>query len=164
MLLVAGIFTAPSCGGVVNKQPLTERYALWAFDALAGNSLVAESAARNSCRILIEPTVFSVGYDGHFIIAARHPLNGPLKFDRSRTDFFVVTIADEKVHGPANLESFQALRTQLGVPDTLQFTVKIDQLARGQSANNPIQLSVCVVTPRAAARVAPTQAATDRVR
>jgi hypothetical protein len=30
--------------------------------------------------------------------------------------------------------------------------------------NNPIQLTVCVVTPRAFARVAPTQPATDRVR
>jgi len=33
-----------------------------------------------------------------------------------------------------------------------------------RASNNPIQLSVCVVTPRACARVAPTQPATDRVR
>jgi hypothetical protein len=34
----------------------------------------------------------------------------------------------------------------------------------GTRANNAIQLSVCVVTPRACARVAPTQPAPDRVR
>ncbi len=37
-------------------------------------------------------------------------------------------------------------------------------LAVSPLPNNPIQLSVCVVTPRASARVAPTHPATDRVR
>jgi len=39
-----------------------------------------------------------------------------------------------------------------------------EPLARGAQPNSAIQLSVCVVTPRAAARVAPTQPATDRRR
>jgi hypothetical protein len=34
----------------------------------------------------------------------------------------------------------------------------------GTAANSAIQLSVCVVTPRAYARVAPTHPATDRER
>src|SRR5262245_22530060 len=123
-------------GGVFFKQRLTGKYALWAVEGLAGSSLVEESGDGAACRVLVGPTVFSAGFDERFIIVARHPKTGPLEFDRMRTEYHVVTIADGAVHGPAaDEDSFARLRLQLQVPGSLQFSVTLQQLARGQSAN-----------------------------
>jgi hypothetical protein len=71
----------------------------------------------------VGPTVFAAGFDERFIIVGRHP-----QADRTKTEYFVISIADTKVHGPASPEAFQALRNKLGVPTELQFSSVIDQL------------------------------------
>jgi hypothetical protein len=85
--------------------------------------------------VLVGPTVFSAGFDDRFIIVARHPQTGPLESDRARTEYFVVSIPDGKVHGPADAESFPELRLRLQVPASLQFSITLEQLARGRSAS-----------------------------
>ena len=143
IIMATGI-TMSSCvgGGAFFTQRLTGKYALWAMDGLAGNSLVEESADGRASKVLIGPTVFSAGFDDQFIIVARHPETGPLQFDRKRTEYYVVTIADGSVHGPADGDSFTALRQKLQVPANLHFSVTLQQLAQGQSANKRVNLTV----------------------
>lgn len=123
MLVLAGV---SGCfgGGVFYKETLTGRFAFWAVDALAENSLVEESPDSHSCKVLVGPTVFAAGFDTQFILVPRHP-----QTDRAVTEYFVISIADEVVHGPASPESFQALRGDLGVSPQLQLSKRIEQLA-----------------------------------
>ena len=141
---IASGLVASGCvgGGVFYEQHLTGKYALWAVDGLAGNSLVEESPNGGGAKVIIGPTVFSAGFNDQFIIVARHPERGPLTFDRATTEYFIVTTVDSRVHGPADKASFPALRSELRVPAELQFSVTLQQLVRGQSANRRVNLTV----------------------
>jgi len=121
-------------GGVFYKETLTGRFAFWAVDSLTENSLVEESVDGRAARVLVEPTVFAAGFDDQFIIVARHPRHG-VEVDRTTTEYFVVSLVDSAVHGPATAESFPELRVRLGVSPQLQLSKRIEQLAGGQSAN-----------------------------
>jgi hypothetical protein len=121
-------------GGVFYKETLTGRFAFWAVDGLADNSLVEESQDRMSCRVLVGPTVFAAGFDERFIIVARHP-----QADRTRTEYFVISIAEGIVHGPASSESFPALRNNLGVPPQLQLSKRIEQVSGNDSGNDKLK-------------------------
>jgi len=115
-------------GGVFFKERLVGRFAMWGVDGLSDNSVVEESEDRRAASVLILPTVFAVGFNDRFIIAKRHPKTG-YQFDRSITEFYVVSVLDGEVHGPVNGENFSALRLRLGVPASLDFSRVLEQLA-----------------------------------
>ena len=117
MILLCTAVTGCLGGGVFYKETLTGKFAFWAVDGLDENSVVEESPDRQSCRVLVGPTVFAAGFDERFIIVARHP-----QADRTTTEYFVISIADTEVYGPASPETFQALRDKLGVPTDLRFS------------------------------------------
>ena len=128
-LTCAGGATASGCigGGVFYKEHLTGPFSFWAVDGLAENSLVHESPDGRGAIVVIEPTVFAAGFDDRFIIVGRHPRQGA-GFDRATTEYYVVTIRDQKVFGPATSEAFPALRAKLGVPAALELSRVIEQL------------------------------------
>lgn len=129
LFLLAATF-APGCigGGVFSKEPLVGRFAMWAVDGLSDNSVVEESEDRRAARVLVPPTVFAAGFNDRFIIVKRHPKSDH-QIDRSTTEFYVVSVSDGQVHGPADQEGFPALRARLGVPASLDFSRVVEQLA-----------------------------------
>ncbi|HET9130715.1 MAG TPA: hypothetical protein VFO86_07205 [Terriglobia bacterium] len=133
-VIVVVVLTACIGGGVFYKETLTGKFAFWALDGLADNSLVEESPDRKSCTVLVGPTVFAAGFDKRFIIVARHPKTDT-DIDRPQTEYFVISIADGIAHGPTSFESFSELRASLGVSQQLQFTKRIEQLAGNASTN-----------------------------
>lgn len=86
------------------------------------------------CVERIPQTVFAVGYNSDFIVAARHPHRfGDRTLDRSRAEYFyivrsldgpLVTPADS-VRGPFDLATFERYRRSLGLP---VFTREISSL------------------------------------
>jgi hypothetical protein len=68
---------------------------------------------------LVEPRVFAVGWDGHYVVAKQHP-DG----NRSITNFFVIDAARESpraelsdvVSGPLTRDKFEQLSRELHLP------------------------------------------------
>jgi hypothetical protein len=68
---------------------------------------------------LIEPRVFAVGWDGHYVVVKQHP-NG----NRSITNFFVIDATRESpraergdvVRGPLSEAEFERLSKELSLP------------------------------------------------
>jgi hypothetical protein len=144
-LPIALAVVAASCvgGGVFLKERLTDRFAFWAVDGLQDNALVEESADGRGARVIIEPTVFAAGFNSQFIIAKRHPKSG-FEFDRTKTEYYVVSIRDGDVYGPVTSEAFSALRAKLGVPPGLDFSRVFQQLASGQPSNRQLEPTALV--------------------
>jgi hypothetical protein len=133
-LFLLAVTFAPGCvgGGVFFKERLVGRFAMWAVDGLADNSVVEESEDGRAARVLIPATVFAVGFNDQFVIAKRHPKSDH-QIDSSTTEFYVVSVLDGHVHGPVDYENFSALRARLGVPASLDFSRVIEQLAHQPS-------------------------------
>lgn len=71
----------------------------------------------------IPPTVFAVGYDANFIVAARHPHRfGDRSLDRSQTEYFYIVrsldgpTSGNSVRGPFDLNTFERHRRTLRLP------------------------------------------------
>ncbi len=58
------------------------------------------------------PTVFSIGADDSYIVAAQHPSTDKLGgFDRSITRYFVV----ERNHTPSSFQPWKGVRAPIGI-------------------------------------------------
>ena len=75
---------------------------------------------------LMEGQIYHVGWDSDFIIAKRHP-----DCDKSKTDYFIIDIKENQkekysqtkgVYGPLDLERFNQLFGQLGIPKSVTFS------------------------------------------
>jgi hypothetical protein len=109
----------------------SEDYRLVWIDAPAETSLVCKASDGTSLH-LVGPTVFSIGADQKYIVAAQHPAVG-FGFDRSVTRYFIVEriqrsgYADREkgVRGPLSKEEFERLTTTLSLP---KFSKTFDDL------------------------------------
>lgn len=85
----------------------------------------AVSGASNSYGTLVDPEVFSVGSDAHYVVAAQHP-DG----NKSVTLYFILDksqqphLKDVGVLGPLTDEEFAAKRAELNLP-TFSKTIEI---------------------------------------
>lgn len=78
---------------------------------------------------LIGGTIFAVGCDESHLIAKRHPGEMPLgPFDRSRTEYYIVTARDKKVYGPFDQAEYVLHCDLLGVAEGLDFTITFSDL------------------------------------
>ena len=79
---------------------------------------------------IVNQTVFSVGFNGKYIIVKQHPDD-----NRKIINYFIVPIQDHltreninTVFGPLNYDRFIAKRHELMIPDSLQFTKEYEDL------------------------------------
>ena len=109
------------------------RYVVLAIDTMEQMNLAFDIDGGGAIGI-VGPTVFGVGGDDRYIVVKRHPNEGAQqKFDRTITEYFVVTrINGEKwqdakagVKGPLTKEAFDQLRVSLSLPN---FTKTIAEL------------------------------------
>jgi hypothetical protein len=82
----------------------------------------------------VNETVFAVGWNAAYVVAARHPhargVNTPM--DRSRTEYFYIDRSadspgpfSDAVHGPYDAAAFESERARLKLP---VFSKVIDQV------------------------------------
>ena len=79
----------------------------------------------SSSSTLIEPYIFAVGHNKHYIIAKQHPTNGfegGYKIHTDTINYYIIDIYKErdKIFGPLTLKQFDSLRTKFKI-DNLQF-------------------------------------------
>jgi len=111
------IAVAVAACGFVHDQKIDGPYRLVAIDV--EEQMDVCYSMQDACVGRIGETVFSVGHDASYIVAARHPSN-----NRKVTEYFYLIrsmdgpIADPSasVRGPFDLDKFEAERAQLRLP------------------------------------------------
>jgi hypothetical protein len=118
--LIAGslpIALAVTACGFVHDQTIDGPYRLVAIDVMEQMNVCY--SIKDACVGRISETVFAVGHDASYIVAARHPLN-----NRNVTEYFYLIrsmdgpVADPSasVRGPFDAGKFEAERVRLRLP------------------------------------------------
>jgi len=120
------LFVLNSCslGFAVDTQ-VVGNYHLIATDAIEQMSLSYCEPNSNGCSGIIEPTVFSVGFNKDYIIAKQHPND-----NRNTTNYFIVPINPKKrvwvnyfgTIGPLSLNEFNNKIAELNIQD-IKFSI-----------------------------------------
>jgi hypothetical protein len=111
------IAVAVAACGFVHDQTIDGPYRLVAIDVMEQMDVCY--SIQDSCIGRIGETVFAVGHDASYIVAARHPSN-----NRNVTEYFYLVrsmdgpIADPaaSVRGPFDADKFEAERVRLRLP------------------------------------------------
>jgi hypothetical protein len=116
------------CGGIGHayERRLVGDIGLAAVDTRKQMAVVEFSAG--GADTLVPGTVFAIGWDESHIIARRHPPDASGEVDKARTEYFIITVRDRKVHGPFDEPAYRSQRGVLGVAERLDFTLKFDDL------------------------------------
>jgi hypothetical protein len=104
--------------GFVNDEQLDGAYRLHATDVDSEMS-VCYGLGGGNCIGRISETVFAVGWNSSYLVAARHPHG-----DKSRVEYLYLVRARDgplvdpsvTVRGPFDLQSFEQERQRLGLP------------------------------------------------
>jgi len=120
------VFQLAGCG-FVHDEKITGHYRLVAVD-ISEQMGICYALEKGDCIGRIPETVFSVGWNEHFIVAKQHPLN-----NRSVTNYFILEIArdskfadpSESVTGPLSAAEFEERVAPQGLPP---FTKNIEAL------------------------------------
>ena len=115
--ILAATALLAGCGFVHNER-LDGPYRLNAIDAGSEMSVCYDLGDGN-CIGRISETVFAVGWNSSYLVAARHPHN-----DKSKVEYFYLVRALDgplvdpsvTVRGPFDLSSFEQERQRLGLP------------------------------------------------
>lgn len=130
-LVIAVALSLAGCGFAYDER-VDGPYRLIAIDTSDQMSLCYED--RDSCIGRVDETVFAVGWNSAYVVAARHPHHfGQLYVDKSVTEYFYIVravdsaLADssKSVRGPFTASEFEAERRRLGLP---QFSRVIEHL------------------------------------
>lgn len=117
----------PAMSGCFWFQAYDERidgpYRLVATDVMEDMS-VCYDLGTGSCVGRVNETVFAVGWNFEYIVAARHPREFAHELDKSETEYFYVIRAldgaavapSAAVRGPFAAADFQAEQQRLGLP------------------------------------------------
>jgi len=124
------------CRGL-SDQRVTERYFLVAMDYENSQTSLSYDVDNNdeSFVQVIAPMVYAVGCDRRFIILKQHPVR--IRYgspNMSLTYYYILTqqpqpskiVDDKNLHGPFDERQFLSQRKQLGVPDSVDFTISIN--------------------------------------
>ena len=114
---VAALLAALTACGFVHDERIDGPYRLSAIDVDEEMSVCYDLG--DACVGRIPGTVFAVGSNAAYVVAARHPAN-----DRSRTEYYYLIreldgpLVDPSVtvRGPFDLKAFQAEAERLGLP------------------------------------------------
>lgn len=118
-----------ACGGIglACEYDLTQDYAIWAPDLLEQAAVVRKDAQGSGASVVVQPMVFSFGWNEAFIIAMQHPKRDHFEdVDNSVTRWFIVEVATDTVHGPLTEDEYEQLRLDLNIPDVLDFSETIE--------------------------------------
>jgi hypothetical protein len=84
---------------------------------------------------IVNPTVFSIGYDKNFIIAKQHPTIYPEKENKKITNYFIISLKqpvkwtdDSVATGPLKENEFLEMRKKLKMADTLSFFISFNNI------------------------------------
>jgi hypothetical protein len=122
-----------ACGGFVHDERIVGPYRLQAIDTDAQMDVSYALPNGNSIGRVPE-TVFAVGWDAKYVVAASHPHKSVAEqLDKSNTDYFYIIRASDgpyvdpsvSVRGPFNAPSYQIQKARLRLP---QFTREIPSL------------------------------------
>ena len=127
VLIMATVLCGCAVFGFVYQKRLIGRYELVAVDVLEQMDL-CETLPDGDAVGVIPPTIFSVGWDRHFIIAKQHPHDTDGHIDRSITNFYILRASDGKLLGPLDRSAFSRDRLLLGVPGSLHFGLNFQEL------------------------------------
>lgn len=131
ILILSAVFT--SCiGNVVYEQKLSGNYELSANDHMSGMSIYGTDDGYQIG--VINATVFSVGFNEDFIIVKQHPYENDL-INKTITNYYIICI-EEKMNVSSieheliiyDKEGFLEKRQELGIPDSLKFTIVFNDL------------------------------------
>jgi hypothetical protein len=133
----AGVICAASltgCDDVKHYEVLDGPYRLVAEDRTEDMSVCYQTAPK-ICVSRVDGSVFKVGFNKDYVIAARHPPDGPgvwASADRSKTDYFFIVRAIDgpeegpaAIRGPMSAAQFEGERANYALPQFSR-TLKID--------------------------------------
>jgi hypothetical protein len=108
--------------GFVHDERLDGPYRLNAIDVMSEMSICYD-LGNGHCIGRISETVFAVGWNSAYVVAARHPYN-----DKSKVEYFYLVRALDGPHvdpsvtvrGPFDLQSFGQERQRLGLPPLMR--------------------------------------------
>lgn len=120
------------CTGTYTKIKIVENYFLIATDVAEDLSLCYhESNDDSNYGIIIQPTVFAIGFDDNYIIAKQHPRIFTKFSDKKVTNFFILPrkrIFDWRTKngliGPLTENEFIKKRAELKIADEVKFTIE----------------------------------------
>lgn len=129
------IFIFLSCQDLV-KERIIENYYLVAADDPEGTCLsYHESSEESTYGCIIEATVFAVGYNSNYLIVKQHPSVLPNPPDKKITNYYILPIKNgmnwsnkNGLIGPLTIEQFIEKRNELNIPESLTFTIEIEDL------------------------------------
>jgi hypothetical protein len=123
--------------GLAIKQQVIDNYYLIATDIDEDLSLsYCDPSDKSGCVGIIIPTVFAVGYNKDYIIVQQHPRVFPDPPNKRITNYFILPVNYKSKRwgdnfglvGPLTSEEFNKKRKELGIPDSLKFTIVRDNL------------------------------------
>ncbi|HEY2725897.1 MAG TPA: hypothetical protein VGI61_01885 [Parafilimonas sp.] len=127
------IFFSAGCFRHEYKKPIANGYYLYAYAADEDMSIMHFD--NYGGMEIINPTVFSIGYDKDFIIAKQHPAIYPEKENRHVTNYFIIPLKqpvkwtdDSVAIGPLKENEFQEIRKKLKIADTLSFFINFNSI------------------------------------
>jgi hypothetical protein len=126
-LAAIGSFLALQSCGFVYDQGIAGPYRLVAIDSYDQMD-VCYTLSGGNCIGRVDSTVFGVGSNAAYVVAARHPGN-----DKARTEYFYIIRALDRaeadpsvaVRGPYDAARFQTEQSRLGLPPVTRFIEKL---------------------------------------
>ena len=126
LLLFLTISFLTGCLFDSSSDRITGKYIVLWID-LPQNQMIGkeDKLHSSSSSTLIEPYIFAVGHNEHYIIAKQHPTSGfegGYKIHTDTTNYYIIDIYKEKdkIFGPLTLKRFDSLKTEFKI-DKLQF-------------------------------------------
>lgn len=129
LLLFLAISLLTGCLFDSRSDRIIGKYIVLWIDLPENQSLDKEFDLNSSnSSTLIEPYIFAVGHNEHYIIAKQHPTNGfegGYKIHTDTTNYYIIDIEKEKdkVFGPLTLLQFDSLRIKFKI-ENLDFDKK----------------------------------------
>ena len=125
LIAAAAVLGLIGCDGENHNEVIDGPYRVIAENQSEDMSICYQTAPK-VCISRVGGTVFQFGFNHDYIVAARHPADGPSAYasaDRSRTDYFYIIRADDSpdagpraIRGPLTKESFEREKVRLGLP------------------------------------------------
>jgi hypothetical protein len=120
------------CIGFDTKEKITGNFYLVAPDDQMELSLsYCDPAQKNICDVIVNATVFAVGYNKDYIIVQQHLRKFPDPANKNITNYFILPIENQNkkwgnyygLIGPLTIEQFKEKKRELNIPDSLNFGV-----------------------------------------
>ncbi|MCC7521730.1 MAG: DUF3997 domain-containing protein [Flavobacteriaceae bacterium] len=125
-LLSLLLFQSCYFGAGLVEENLTEDYSLFANNSMDEMSIWHHTAEYQN-DLIVEETVFAVGYDDEFIIAKSHPKDSINRVNKKVTYYHIIKVdnnSKKEYTESTKLTStqFEVRKRQLKVPNDLKFT------------------------------------------